>query len=58
MAKHQVALLISAGICILALVSWVGDLDLELGQLLDQPAPPTGPPAAPASPYRPRPLQP
>ncbi len=58
MAKHQVALVISAGICILALVSWVGDLDLGLGQLLDQPAPPTGPPAAPASPYRPRPLQP
>jgi len=40
MSRHQVALLITAGICILALVSWVGEIDLGLRQFLDQPAPP------------------
>jgi hypothetical protein len=50
MSRHQVALLISAGLCILALVSWVGEIDLGLRQFLDQPAPPAAqaPTAAPA----------
>ncbi len=54
MSRHQVALLITAGICILALVSWVGEIDLGLRQFLDQPAPP----AAPAGPSQPRPVRP
>ena len=55
MSKHQVALMISASICILALASWVGEIDLGLRQWLDQPAPPTSPAAAPAGPNQPRP---
>ena len=47
MSRHQVALVITAGICILALVSWVGEIDLGLRQFLDQPAPPAA--QAPAS---------
>ena len=67
MARHQVTLLITAGICILALVSWVGEIDLGLSQFLDQPGS-TGSPAqtptqtpAPASTTpsnQPRPSQP
>jgi hypothetical protein len=65
MSRHQVTLLITAGICILALVSWVGEIDLGLSQFLDQPGS-TGTPAqtqtqAPASPApsnQPRPSQP
>ncbi len=55
MSRHQVALIVTAGVCILALVSWVGELDLGLGQLLDPPTPsgapaPAGAPAgAPAA---------
>ncbi len=56
MSRHQVALLIGAGICILALISWVGEIDLGLGQLLDQPTPPAAP--APARSNQPRPLHP
>jgi len=44
MSRHQVTLLITAGICILALVSWVGEIDLGLSQFLDQPSS-TGTPA-------------
>jgi hypothetical protein len=40
MSRHQVALLITASICILALVSWVGEIDLGLSEFLDPPAPP------------------
>ena len=63
MSRNQVTLLITAGICILALVSWVGEIDLGLDQFLDQPGS-TGTPAqapAPASPApsnQPRPSQP
>ena len=53
MSRHQVGLLIGAGICILALISWVGEIDLGLGQLLDQPTPPAAP--APAGSNQPRP---
>ena len=56
MSRHQVGLLIGAGICILALISWVGEIDLGLGQLLDQPTPPAAP--APARSNQPRPLHP
>jgi hypothetical protein len=63
MARHQVTLLITAGICILALVSWVGEIDLGLSQFLDQPGstgtPTEAPaPASPAAASQPRPSQP
>ena len=63
MSRHQVTLLITAGICILALVSWVGEIDLGLSQFLDQPGstgtPTEAPaPASPAAASQPRPSQP
>jgi hypothetical protein len=50
MSRHQVALVLSAGICILALVSWVGEIDLGLSQFLDQPGSTGTPAQTPASP--------
>jgi hypothetical protein len=63
MSRHQVALVLSAGICILALVSWVGEIDLGLSQFLDQPGSSGTPaqtqaPASPAAASQPRPSQP
>lgn len=38
MTRHQISLLIAAAACIVALLVWVGEIDIDLDQGLDSPA--------------------